>query len=419
MLTAAVIHRGAVADEWWRLPTWRTFLWTLLEFLVLSLAGAAIAAGPTWTAWPAAALAGLFNARSWRYVIRASVLSRWEQPIPGLAIVPIVALVGLSVFAAATLFGQGAATTGDETPPDDRGGEPVLVIRGLGSQWDGTTPDLLGPPFTEYLYSYEGMADGTRLPYEAADTYRRSLFEYARVMEEQVTALHARTGEPIDIVADSEGTLVTQLYLAAHPHAPVEDVVLASPLVHPARVHYPPAGEDGWGVAGGWMWRGAMDLVRSLSRLGAEADSELARSIIDHAAIMRGLETCQFGPRTALIIPWAAASVAPYGLRAEPATQWVPATHAGILSDERVDRYVRRWLEGGPLPPTGTWGYVAAASRAVASGWHVPTVDLALVPAWQDVPSRAPGGLPKCDAIRQLVAEQVAELPDGDHNEMM
>ena len=46
---------------------------------------------------------------------------------------------------------------------------------------------------------------------------------------------------------------MAQVYLAATPRAPVDAVVLLSPLAEPGRVFYPPRGDEGWGVATGTM----------------------------------------------------------------------------------------------------------------------------------------------------------------------
>src|SRR5205807_1922998 len=64
-------------------------------------------------------------------------------------------------------------------------------------------------------------------------------------------AFHDATGRPISIVAESEGALVAKTFLTTTPSAPVDQLIMLSPLVQPGRVYYPPAGHEGWGVATG------------------------------------------------------------------------------------------------------------------------------------------------------------------------
>src|SRR5262249_56702941 len=49
----------------------------------------------------------------------------------------------------------------------------------------------------------------------------------------QVQWLYRHTGKPVDIVAESEGTLGVDAMLARHPDAPVGSVVLLSPILAP------------------------------------------------------------------------------------------------------------------------------------------------------------------------------------------
>ena len=50
--------------------------------------------------------------------------------------------------------------------------------------------------------------------------------------------LHRYTGQPVDIVAESEGTLGLDAMLARHPGVPVGSVVLLSPIVAPGQSGY-------------------------------------------------------------------------------------------------------------------------------------------------------------------------------------
>ena len=68
--------------------------------------------------------------------------------------------------------------------------------------------------------------------------------------------------------------------------------MLLSPLVRPARVYYPPPGQEGWGVASGWILRGITDLVDDVSAIDLPADASLLRSITAHAPALRDLLEC-------------------------------------------------------------------------------------------------------------------------------
>jgi hypothetical protein len=51
-----------------------------------------------------------------------------------------------------------------------------------------------------------------------------------------VQGLSRLAGMPVDIVAESEGTLGLYAMLARHPHVPVRSVVLLSPIIEPGQV---------------------------------------------------------------------------------------------------------------------------------------------------------------------------------------
>jgi alpha-beta hydrolase superfamily lysophospholipase len=58
-------------------------------------------------------------------------------------------------------------------------------------------------------------------------------------MATQVEKLYRLAGAPVDIVAESEGTLGLYAMLARHPHLPVRSVVLLSPIVQPGQLARP------------------------------------------------------------------------------------------------------------------------------------------------------------------------------------
>ncbi|MGW4569167.1 hypothetical protein ACWEN3_44885 [Streptomyces sp. NPDC004561] len=99
------------------------------------------------------------------------------------------------------------------------------------------------------FFSFRGQyPDGAPLPY-GPDATHQSLRVLADRLARQVETLHRRSGRSVAIVAQSAGTFVARAYLHGHPHAYVDTLVLLSPLVRPARVHYPRrtgAGGSGW-----------------------------------------------------------------------------------------------------------------------------------------------------------------------------
>jgi alpha-beta hydrolase superfamily lysophospholipase len=135
--------------------------------------------------------------------------------------------------------------------PARSGEQPVLVVNGYGSTFDGTHVPVVPGPFAEQQFSYRGLAaDGTPLPYGSRDTVK-SLAELDRMIDAQVTMLARTSGRPVDIVAESEGALVAKTALLARPRLPVDALVLASPLLRPGQTSYPQPGAAGWGVAAG------------------------------------------------------------------------------------------------------------------------------------------------------------------------
>src|SRR2546429_7896332 len=55
-------------------------------------------------------------------------------------------------------------------------------------------------------------------------------------MAVKVEKLYRLAGAPVDIVAESEGTLGLYAMLARHPHPPVRSVGLLSPIVQPGQL---------------------------------------------------------------------------------------------------------------------------------------------------------------------------------------
>ena len=134
--------------------------------------------------------------------------------------------------AAATAPASAKAVTGPA-----RVNGAVLVVEGFGSTCchgadalRAAEPDLLVREF-----SYLGLdAAGQPIPYGLAGNL--SIQVLGDRMAAQVERLYRLTGAPVDVVAESEGTLGLYAMLARHPHVPVRSVVLLSPIVQPGQL---------------------------------------------------------------------------------------------------------------------------------------------------------------------------------------
>jgi hypothetical protein len=383
LLFAMLLSHGGVRSDWWaQWPTARSVGWTLLTFVQLNLASAAIVLGPWWTAWCSAALSGLFNAWAWHGMVGAAAERQHPvrlRPVQPIALLTLFALVIGGVALRFEWHGH------EVDPPaaivDPRGRVPILVAHGFDSSWDGQRAEQrFGDRYLASVFSYAGLgADGQPQAYEGTDTHE-SVARLAALMNLQVRALYRSTGERVRIVAVSEGGVVARTFVQTHPRAPVDELVLASPLVEPGRVYYPPRGHEGWGVATGWGLRAVTEVLSHISPIDTSPDAPFLRSIVDHAPAFRTGMLCPV-PHTEFVAVLPLASVAaipPVGAGPEVPMRVVATFHGDDLGaaldiaagDGRVHdlstsaRVVNRLL------------------RASATAWMVPELPVALNPAW-------------------------------------
>jgi hypothetical protein len=402
-VVAVLVHHGAVSTRWWReRPALRSAGWMCLAFLVLSLDGAALTLSPLWLRVPVATAAGLFNAWAWVGVVGAVVSRRVPQPFRPLPPVG-VALFGVLV-AWGTALGFDVVTAPGHLSHDIRppagAGQPVLIVGGFDSKWNGVPHATLPGRFDEQRFSYLGLGvAGEPLAYTSDDTHQ-SLPVLDRLMAVQVAALAAHAGQPVNVVAESEGSLVAETYLLAYPGAPVRRLVLLSPLVQPARVYYP-RGHDGWGVGAGWGLRAVAAVLEKLSPVRISTDTPLFRSMLDEAPAIRTILTCPVPGVTRLaLFPLADAVAAPHPTTVGARQIVVPAFHGGLLGNPAADRAVALELEGRTVPRFARWALTERLLRAVGSAWQVPVLPLTLNRAW-DEPHREPSC---ADIARRLQA---------------
>ena len=188
-------------------------------------------------------------------------------------------------------------------------------------------------------------------------------------MATQVEDLYRQAGAPVDVVAESEGTLALYAMLARHPHVPVRAVTLLSPIVEP----------DQLGQAEGTVPGAALTTLNNLVGGMSPYGSSGADALIDSVS--------QFGARyfeqvsRELSLPWLA--VIPLADAVTlPACPWprnvffVDGFHGGLLGNASARQLVEAFLSGG------TAGADIAAQRdlrttaqliaAAAAAWRMP-----------------------------------------------
>ena len=398
---AALLHHGAVVPTWWReRPPGRTVAWVLMSFLVLTMASAVVVLMPGPLRLPAVGAAGLFNAWAWHSIVHTLSCARPARRFMPVAPLGVAALVGVILLGVSVGFSVSSRSTqlaraAQVTPPtsyaaagtgsvvEPTTGRPVLLVSGFGSRYVGQD-DGIGAWANERRFSYRGIdADGRPLPYQDADTYQ-DVSRSVALMAQQVEAFRADVQQSITIVAESEGALVAKAYLMSHPDAPVDTLVLLSPLVEPGGAYYPPAGDDGWGVAGGLGLRWITAVVRSLSPLDVTTDDGLFRSLADDAPAFREMLACPVdGVEQLAVFPLAdAVAGAEPHLHGVPSAV-VPAFHGGLADNHAVQRTIRALLQGGASPDYGWWEATDTVIRAGAAAWRVPLLPISINPVWE------------------------------------
>jgi hypothetical protein len=398
---AALLHHGAVVPTWWReRPPGRTVAWVLLSFLVLTMASAVVVLMPGPLRLPAVGAAGLFNAWAWHSIVHTLSCARPARRFMPVAPLGVAALVGVILLGVSVGFSVSSRSTqlaraAQVTPPtsyaaagtgnavEPTTGRPVLLVSGFGSRYVGQD-DGIGAWADERRFSYRGIdADGRPLPYQDADTYQ-DVSRSVALMAQQVEAFRADVHQPVTIVAESEGALVAKAYLMSHPDAPIDTLVLLSPLVEPGGAYYPPAGDDGWGVAGGLGLRWITAVVRSLSPLDVTTDDGLFRSLADDAPAFREMLACPVdGVDQLAVFPLAdAVAGAEPHLHGVPSAV-VPAFHGGLADNHAVQRTIRALLQGGASPDYGWWEATDTVIRAGAAAWRVPLLPISINPVWE------------------------------------
>jgi hypothetical protein len=275
-------------------------------------------------------------------------------------------------------------------PPALSRGIPVLVAAGYGTSWNGGGPAPLPGRYQEWRFSYRGLGPSGPLAYSSADT-DQPIARLAALMASQVDALHARTGRPVDVVSESEASLVTEAYLASAHDPPVAKVILLSPLLRTGRVFYPPSGRSGWGMAGGAILAGLDDVVGPMAPDPLPPSGPFLRSIIDAGPKLGLLGSCAPATvREVAILPLADALASPAPVNLSIPSVVVPDFHGGMVGQPSIDRLIKEILAGETVHQDRLWSLLETAVGSGASAWQVPALDSSLESDWANPSPRCP-----------------------------
>ena len=436
--TAVALSLGGVGQAWWRrLPPVRTAAWVIATFGVLSLASALMTHLDTPGIVAVAGLAGIVDARAWYGLTAAAVRGAVERPphswqwrvalwrirqalrhrtywvpmAPLAAVMVLVLVVGLArlAFTGTVRFapgtsdvvagavtgdsdddglapagsGAGAASTASAPRGPSRPASPlqgaVLVVDGFGSTCCHSANALRAaePHMLVRQFSYLGLnAAGQPTPYDLAGNL--SLQVLGDRMAVQVEKLYQQARTPVDIVAESEGTLGVYAMLARHPHVPVGSIVLLSPIVEPGQLG--PAGA-GTGTVPGAALTTLNNLVGGMSPYGRSGAQTLIDSVSQVGASYFAAVSRDTGRPWLAVVPLADAVTL-------SACSWpqnvifIDAFHGGLLGDRSVQQIVEAFLARGTVPESGLAELAGGSQQdlrsaaqliaAAAAAWRMP-----------------------------------------------
>jgi hypothetical protein len=416
LLISLPLSHGGILGSWWRtLPPPGAMYWLLADFVTLSVVAAAIGRLPVAAAIGVCGLAGVANARAWFGVTRAvvrreagrrrliRVLIRHPAPLlplsiplaPVAMVLALAMVVGLTRLAfvignpphqsrlEAVAAGDAAAVSGSDPTgsqvsntassvgPGRAARDPVLEIRGFGSTCCALPRSLrlVAPGALVQQFSYRGLsASGRPLPQGSAAS-DLPLTELGRRIAAQVLRLHRETGRPVDIIAESEGTLGVDAMLATHPGLPLGSVVMMSPIVAPGQVTYPGGNSQPLMPAG--ELRALVWFVGGLSPFGASGAQRLIDSVAEVGARFAASAARHHPQRWLLLVPLADAVTLPV-CPLPPDVRVVPALHGDLLGSPGVTTMVRGFLAHQRVPEPGGYKATAEIVAAAAAAWRMP-----------------------------------------------
>jgi len=397
-----------------------TAAWLLATFLTLSAASALMTHLDTAGIIAIAGLAGVVDARAWYGLTsaaargvrgggepsRARGVAGGRRP-PGLARLPVAPLAAFLVLAlvvglarlaftgtlhlnvtggvaAAAISLDGERSQGlpaEFGPPAltsaTTSGQPVhgalLVVAGFGSTCcnDANNLGAAEPGMLVRQFSYQGLdASGRPVPYQqpAGDLTIQTLGDRMAI---QLEWLYQHAHAPVDVVAESEGTLGVYAMLARHPHVPIGYLVLLSPIVEPGQL-----AQAGATVPSDLL-NTLNNLVGGMSPYGSSGAAELIDSVSQVGA--RYFVAVSRDRR----VPWLA--VIPLADAVTlPACPWPPnvifvsAFHGGLLGDPWIRALTVRFFSGdGSAPPdvSGSQQRLRDTAQLIsgsAAAWRMP-----------------------------------------------
>ena len=421
LLISLPLSHGGILGSWWRtLPPPRAMYWLVADFATLSVVAAAIGRLPVTAAIPVCGLAGLVNARAWFGVSRAVVrregarrelvatVGRHPAPLlplsvplaPVAMVLALAMVVGLTRLAfvignpphrstlaavgpAADAAGVIGGSTASGTPgshisraassvaPTPATHDPVLEIRGFGSTCCASPRSLrsVAPGALVQQFSYRGMsASGHPLPQGSAAS-DLPLTELGRRIAAQVRRLHQQTGRPVDIIAESEGTLGVDAMLATYHGLPLGSVVMMSPIVAPGQVTYP--GGNGRALVPADELRAMVWFVGGLSPFGPSGAQRLIDSVDEVGARFAASAARHHPLRWLLLVPLADAVTLPVCPLPQD-VRVVPALHGDLLGSPGVTTMVRGFLAHQQVAEPDGYKATAEIVAAAAAAWRMP-----------------------------------------------
>jgi hypothetical protein len=429
----ALSQGGVGQAWWRRLPPARTAAWVIASFLILTLTSALMVHLDTLGIVAVAGLAGVVDARAWYGLTAAAVRRSVEQPLhpwywratlqrirrsladrtswlpmaPLAALMVLVLVVGLtrlaftgtvrfapgtsgapvtSAYQGGGLTAVGKASGARQTAPSGATGQvdanggggahatphgAVLVVEGFGSSCCNAANGLRAaePDMVVRQFSYLGLnAAGQPIPYGPA-AGNLSIQVLGDRIAAQVQDLYRRVGVPVNVVAESEGTLGLYAMLARHPHVPVKSITLLSPIVEPGQLGHAA------GTVPGAALTTLNNLVGGMSPYGSSGADELIDSVSQVGARYFELVIHQLSRPWLAVIPLADAVTL-------PACPWprnvifVDGFHGGLLGHADVRQLVEDFLSGGAVSAENAsqreLRTTAQLISAAASAWRMP-----------------------------------------------
>ncbi len=393
---ALALSHGGVGQTWWRrLPPAPTAAWLLATFLILSAAAVLMTHLDTAGIIAVAGLVGVVDARAWYGLTRAAVRRSAEEPPQAwqwraalwrirhalhdrtswLPVAPLAAFLVLALVvgtarlvftgtlhlipatsgvAAAAIAVDDAGSPGvpaGHVPPGPTPAGPagvrgaLLVVAGFGSTCchDANTLRAAEPGMLVRQFSYQGLdAAGNPIPYAqaAGDLPIQTLGDRMAV---QLEWLYRHAHAPVNVVAESEGTLGVYAMLARHPHVPIGSVVLLSPIVRPGQLG------QADGTVPGDLLNALNKLVGGMSPYGSSGAGELLDSVSQVGASYYDVVSHDRRVPWLAVVPLADAVTL-------PACSWpsnvifVAAFHGGLLGDPSVRQLTVGFFSGGTVP---------------------------------------------------------------------